>query len=140
MAHVEKRGPQRYRARYRAPDGRERSKTFVRRIDAERWLTTQESSKLSGAWVDPSLGRTTLCEWSEKWEASTANLRPTTRELNLDILRNYLLPRFGGFRLAEIRPTDVRTMVAEELFANLAVHEPILPIGEKRCYFHQILN
>jgi hypothetical protein len=28
-----------------------------------------------------------------------------------------------------------RTMVAEKLLANLAVHEPILPIGEKRCYF-----
>ena len=45
------------------------------------------------------------------------DLRPTTRELNFGIARNYLLPRFGGFPLAEIRPTDVRAMVAEELAA-----------------------
>lgn len=38
MAHVEKRGPGRWRARYRGPDDRERSKTFERRVDAERWL------------------------------------------------------------------------------------------------------
>ena len=28
-----------------------------------------------------------------------------------------------------------RAMVAEKVLPNLAVHEPILPIGEKRCYF-----
>ena len=38
MAHVEKRAPGRWRARYRGPDGRERSKTFGRRTDAERFL------------------------------------------------------------------------------------------------------
>ena len=38
MAHIEKRGPKRYRARYRAPNGVERSRTFERRVDAERWL------------------------------------------------------------------------------------------------------
>ncbi len=30
MAHIDKRGPGRWRARYRGPDGRERSKTFNR--------------------------------------------------------------------------------------------------------------
>lgn len=35
MAHVEKRGAGRWRARYRDPDGRERSRTFARRVDAD---------------------------------------------------------------------------------------------------------
>ena len=56
MAFIEKRGPKRWRARTRGPNGRERSKTFERRSDAERWLTSQESSKLQGAWVDPLSG------------------------------------------------------------------------------------
>ncbi len=34
MAHIEKRGRGRWRARYRTPDGRERSKTFDRRADS----------------------------------------------------------------------------------------------------------
>ena len=37
MGHIEKRGTRRYRARYIGPEGRERSKTFSRKIDAERW-------------------------------------------------------------------------------------------------------
>jgi integrase len=104
-------------ARYVAPDRRERSRSFDRRADAERWITTQESGKLTGGWVDPALGRMSFAEWVTRWEASTVDLRPTTRELNLGIAKNYLLPRFGGFPLAEIRPTDVRSMVAEELAA-----------------------
>jgi integrase len=101
-------------ARYVAPDHRERSRSFERKTDAERWLTTQESGKLTGGWVDPALGRMTFAEWVERWKPSTVNLRATTRALNLGIARNHLLPRFGRFRLAEIRPADVRAMVAEE--------------------------
>ena len=114
MAHVEKRGPRRWRARYRGPDGRERSKTFERRVDAERRLVGQQAGKLTGAWVDPTLGRMTFAEWAERWEATTVDLRPTTRALNLGVLRNYLLPRFGRWPLSKITTTDVKAMVAEE--------------------------
>ncbi len=60
--HVEKRGPGRWRARYRGPDGRERSRTFDRRVDAERWLRAEVGSLDRGAWVDPRAGRVTVGE------------------------------------------------------------------------------
>jgi integrase len=120
MAHVEKRGPRRWRARYRGPDGRERSKTFERRVDAERWLVGQEAGKLTGAWVDPALGRMTFAEWADRWETTTVDLRPTTRALNLGVLRNYLLPRFGSWPLARITTADVKAMIAEESAGSLS--------------------
>ena len=43
---------------YRGPDGKERSRLFDRRIDAERWLIGQEGRKLKGEWIDPQAGRT----------------------------------------------------------------------------------
>lgn len=49
MAHIERRGPGRWRARYRGPDGKERSRTFDRKADAERFLVTVESDKLRGS-------------------------------------------------------------------------------------------
>ena len=49
MAHIQKRAPGRWRARYRDLAGRERSKTFDRRIDAERWLAGVEADLLRGA-------------------------------------------------------------------------------------------
>ena len=67
MAHIEKRDRNRWRARYRGPDGHERSPTFSRRIDADRFLASVESAMARGEWVDPCRGRTTVGEWAEQW-------------------------------------------------------------------------
>lgn len=48
--------------RYRGPDGRERSQTFDRRVDAERWLAGVTVSTAKGEWIDPALGRVTFAE------------------------------------------------------------------------------
>ena len=53
MAHIEKRGEQRYRVRYRDPTGRERSKTFTRRRDAQRFRAVVEDELARGTWIDP---------------------------------------------------------------------------------------
>jgi hypothetical protein len=42
-------GRPRWRARYRDPSGRERSKSFARKVDAERFLVAVEDAKLRGA-------------------------------------------------------------------------------------------
>ena len=120
MAHVQRLASRRYRARYRAPDGKERSKVFDRRVDAERWLSTQTADVARGQWIDPAFGRMTFAEWVKRWEASLHDLRPTTRELNLGVVRNYLLPRFGGWPLARIATSDVAEMVTADIAAGLS--------------------
>jgi hypothetical protein len=52
MSHIQKRADRRYRARSLDPDGRERSRTFTRKADAERHLAVVEGAKLSGAYVN----------------------------------------------------------------------------------------
>jgi integrase len=113
MAHVEKRGPHRWRARYRGPDSRERSKTFERRVDAERWATTQEADKARGAWVDPALARTTFDRWAEQFTALQVALKPKTAAGYAGILRRHLQPAFGSRPLGNIQPIEVRTFVAD---------------------------
>ena len=84
---VTKRGPGRYRARYRAPGGKERSKTFARESDAKRWLTAQKRSVDVGGWVDPTLGRITFERFAEDhWVPSLYHLRNRSRELNVGVL------------------------------------------------------
>ena len=96
MGHIERRmwsGKASYRARYRGPAGRERSKSFRRKADAERWLTEIEHAKARGTWTDPALGRTRCDDWLASWWATTTNLRPTTRardEMVLRLLRSAL--------------------------------------------------
>jgi len=116
MAHIEKRmrgGRPSYRARYRAPDGTERNKTFRRKVDAEKFLATVESAKLRGAWTDPAAGRTTFAAWLEEWWGSAADLRPSTVSRDEAYFSSYILPRFGAVPLAAIRQPDVQAWVAE---------------------------
>jgi integrase len=129
MAFVEKRGTGRWRARYRGPDGRERSKTFDRKVDAERWLATTRADVVRGAWVDPALGRMRFEEWVNRWEAGLIDLRPTTRALNIGVARKHLIPRFGRWPLGQITTSDVKTMVADDLargYSNSAVRRHVI--------------
>jgi len=61
---VEKRASGRWRARYRGLDGRERSKTFDRRVDADRWLAGVAFGIARGEWTDPARARITVGDWS----------------------------------------------------------------------------
>ena len=72
-------GRPRWRARYRDPSGRERSKSFARKVDAEQFLVSMEDAKLRGAYVDPQLGRVLFGEWAERWFRTTADLKPASR-------------------------------------------------------------
>ena len=50
---IDRRDNGRYRARYQGPDGRWRSRTFDRRIDAQRWLNNELVKLNRSEWVDP---------------------------------------------------------------------------------------
>ena len=81
MASIEKRttnGKSVWRAHYRTPAGKQRNKTFHRKVDAERFLTSVESSKNAGSYVDPALSRVTVGEWAScGWQARpSSNPRP----------------------------------------------------------------
>jgi integrase len=127
MAHVERRrrnGQSAWRARYRAPDGRERSKTFRRRADAERFLTTVEASKLRGDWIDPVRGRITYREWSERYFAHALHKRPTTLARDHCVNEKHLLPALGEQRLASLTPLE--TLSAGSVRTDYAVLRAIL--------------
>lgn len=115
MAHVQKRGASRWRARYRGPDGRERSRTFDRRGDAERWVANMEVAKARGVWVDPALGRSTFAAWATEWAATLVDVRPSTRDRDLRAVRVHLVPHFGAVPLAKITNPMVKRFVAEML-------------------------
>ena len=49
-----------YLVRFRTPDGRERSKQFSRRRDAEHFAHVIEIDRQQGTFVDPRLGKLTV--------------------------------------------------------------------------------
>jgi hypothetical protein len=99
MASIERRsrnGKTTYRVRYRDPAGHQRSKVFARKVDAEGWLTDNEHAKRHGGWVDPRGGRTRFADLAERWWASTAGLKPSTRDQYRKLLDHHVLPAFAG--------------------------------------------
>jgi hypothetical protein len=73
MANIQDRGKsvdRRWQARWRDPRGRQRSRTFERKIDAQRFLTTVDSAKLTGGYVDPKAGRVTFRAYAEDWRGA----------------------------------------------------------------------
>lgn len=108
-----------WRARWRTPEGASRSKTFRRKVDAEKHLTATEHTKLSGSYVDPRAGRVTLRAYGEAWSTTRVSWKPATRVRYETILVRHLYPAFGARPLASIRPTEVQELIAA-LSARLA--------------------
>ncbi len=114
MASIEKRersGKPVWRAHYRTPAGAQRNQTFSRKIDAERFLASVESSKNSGSYVDPLLARVTVGAWGKIWLAGQAHLKPSTHARYAGILREHIEPAWGKVRLANVSHADVQTWV-----------------------------
>jgi integrase len=109
----------RWRARYRGPDGRVRSRSFDRKVDAERWLDTQLVRIDRGDWSDPTAGDVTLLEWSHRWLA-TLTLKPKTRAEYESLLRSRILPEFGTIPINRITPAAIREWSASMTEAGLS--------------------
>lgn len=91
-----------WRARWRDDTGAQRSKSFRRKIDAERFMTNLDHGRLNGAYVDPSAGRMTVGEWAERWMRGQVQLKPKTRASYESLLRCWVIPRWGKVQLAKV--------------------------------------
>lgn len=110
MAHIEKRGPRRWRARYFAPDGRERNKTFDTRRDAERFLDSVRGDLVRGAYVDPDAGRRVFRDFLVDWQDSRVHADSTRDQVRMH-MDNHVLPTFGDRQLGQVTQTQVQAWV-----------------------------
>ncbi len=109
MAHIQKRNGK-WQARYRGPDGKERTRRFERKVDAENWLVTNGADIARGLWIDPLAGKATLQGYSKGWEASQVG-RPATLALIDNAVRVHILPALGARAMSSIRPTDIQGFI-----------------------------
>lgn len=100
-----------WQARYRAPDGRERSRTFERKIDAEQWLAVEASSVARRAWIDPRAGRVTFSAFARDWAASR-DWKATSRE-GWDAVVARLDPLLGPLPIERIDRLELERAQAE---------------------------
>lgn len=113
----------RWQARYRGPDGLDRTApaTFASKSEADAWLATQQADLVRGTWRDPNAGIETFDRYLTAWLASRADLALTTRTKNAQLARDYLTPRLsprvhlGPLPLRALTPTLIREWHAAAL-------------------------
>lgn len=101
--HVRKTANGRYIARFPLGGrGRFRSRTFDRKIDAQRWLTSQTAARDRGDWVDPARAAESFRSVAAAWLQSRRNVAESTLARDESYLRNLILPHLGGLELREV--------------------------------------
>ena len=120
MANIAKRPDGRWRARYRDSAGREHSRHFKRKVDAQRWLDEVTTAVTTGMYVDPGRSRITVGEWSGRWLKTKVDLKPSTRARYEDLLRVNVLPRWGEIRLADVTHEGVAAWIADLTASGLS--------------------
>jgi len=116
---ISKRGSS-WRARYRGPDGRERNRSFRRKIDAQRWLLEQRGRVNRGEWIDPAASRIMFAVIAEEWLAASLHLKPKTRASYGSLLRIQVLPRWGRVPVGRIKTDDVAEWINGMIRAGLS--------------------
>jgi integrase len=109
---ISKRGDS-WRARYYGPDGRERSKSFRRKSDAERWLTQQQNNMIKGDWIDPARGRISFGDYVPQWSATRTTRKPKTRYQQDSVLKLHVMPTWESVRLDRIAFEGLTEWVAK---------------------------
>lgn len=104
-------GGVRYDVRLRTPDGRQYSRSFRSRRDAETFAREQLSAQQRGAWLHPGGASTLFGEWADEWLRQRVGARPKTIHTDAGIVERHLRPALGSVRLGSVTPRDVRRLV-----------------------------
>ena len=103
----------RWRVRYRRPDRRQTDKRgFLTKRDAQAFAATLETSKLKGAYIDPTGGRTTIGELGEAWLARQADWKHSYRVTMTSTWRTHVEPRWANVPVVAVRHTEVQAWAA----------------------------
>jgi integrase len=102
----------RWRARYVDHSGKEYTKHFDRKVDAQNWLNTVTASLVRGEHVAPKTARTSVTAWCDTWLAGYRTRRKSTvrqAEVHIKLIREH----FGSVPLSAVKPSDVKSWTAK---------------------------
>jgi integrase len=100
-----------YRVRWWGPNRKQRSKSFKRKVDADRFAATISADIVRGSYIDPDAGRVRFEEYAERW------LKAQTFEEGTFVavesrLRNHAYPVLGQRFVNDIQPSTVQAWLS----------------------------
>src|SRR5205823_6211659 len=123
----------RWRVRYLDPAGAERSRSFDRKADAEKFMVATAAAVDRGTWTDPAAGKMTLRRYVEQTYLPAQATEATTMHSTESRFRTRILPALGDKTLGQLaaEPSVIKAWAAglraelsdgyvRTLFANLS--------------------
>lgn len=95
-----------WQARYYDVNQKQRSKRFVRKVDAEIWEAEQKAKVRRGDWTDPAAGKVTVQSVYTDWIESH-RMTERTRFGYREVWRNCIQPTWGDRRLDQVQATEI---------------------------------
>ncbi|WP_439427777.1 tyrosine-type recombinase/integrase [Micromonospora sp. LA-10] len=126
MGFVRKTPAGRHRACWRDPAGKQRSKTFRTKREANAFLAEVESALNRGLYVAPDAGRVRFGDYADRWLAAR-NSEKTTAARDASVMRNHVVPRWGSQPLSSIEHSAVQAWVT-------SLGERLSPASIAECF------
>jgi integrase len=110
----------RWRARYVDDNGKEQSKGFAKKADAQSWLDSEVTPALaSGSYVAPASGKVTVAAVYESWSAGQGHISPKTAATRRSAWGSRVQPRWGEVAVVDVKTSAVRAWVAAMAAENV---------------------
>ena len=104
----------RWMARWVDTDRREKTKSFSKKSDAQRWLDTEVIAKMvTGSYITPQAGLRTVGEIYESWSAAQGHISPKTAATRKSAWASRVRDQWANVAVADVRAMAVRGWVAK---------------------------
>lgn len=112
MASIERRrdGRPGWQVRWRNEEGKQRKKSFLRKVDADRFRAEVAHALATSAYVDPHAGKMSFRQYAEKWRTAMPH-RPNTAMNTKSRLDKHLYPVIGHRPLSGVRVSEIQALV-----------------------------
>jgi integrase len=100
-----------YDVRLRDADGREYSKTFLTKREAEATESAERTARNRGMWIDPRLASVRVIDVAGVWLTANTTKRPGSIAGDQSILENHLLPAIGSRPVGSVTRADAQRLV-----------------------------
>jgi integrase len=112
----------RWRARYVDDQGREHTKAFIRKVDAQGWLDNEITPSLAnGTYVAPQAGKLTVAAVYSSWSASQGHISVKTAATRRSAWASRVKPQWGDVAVVDVKTSAIRAWVAKMVVDEVGV-------------------
>ena len=127
----------RWMGRYVDDEGKERTKSFARKVDARAWLDEQSAALTMGTWVDPTRASITFSTYFEQWAEAKVWRTPGSRAAAEQAAASVT---FGSVPMARLDETHLQAWVRAMVDDGLAANTVNARVGQVRGVLRQAMR